>query len=391
MIDVERLRSETPGTEHVAHLNNAGAALMPSPVIDAVTDWIGHEANHGGYETRAVLGDRIEDTYVAIGELIGADASEISMADNATRAWDMAFYGLDLGPGDRILTTSTEYSSNLAAYFDVRDRRGVIVDVVPDTSSGELDVEALERMIDDRVRLISVNHIPTSSGIVEPVAEVGRVARSHGIPFLLDACQSVGHLPVDVDAIGCDMLSATSRKYLRGPRGVGFLWVRGSLASTIRPPFVELESGEVTQDGFRLHDDRRRFETWEKNYAGIAGLGVAVRYAMDLGIDATWERIQLLAHRLRLRLVDLDGVAVHDIGTVFGGIVTFSVEGVEARDLMQRLRAESINVSVSSALASPIDGHRRGLPDMVRASVHAYNSEAEVDRLVGWVADHGRT
>lgn len=391
MIDVQRLRDETPGTEHVTHLNNAGAALMPEPVIDAVRDWVDSEARFGGYETAAALRDRIDDTYAAIGTLIGADASEISLADNATRAWDMAFYGLDLGPGDRILTTTTEYSSNLAAYFHVRDRRGVIVDVVPNTPAGDLDVAALEAMVDDRVRLISVNHIPTSSGIVEPVADVGRVARTHGIPFLLDACQSVGHLPVDVDAIGCDMLSATSRKYLRGPRGVGFLWVRSDLASRLHPPFVELESCAVGPSGYELYGDRRRFETWEKNYAGIAGLGVAVRYALDIGIDAIWERIRGLADRLRSGLGDLPGVTVHDVGSVLGGIVTFSVDGLEARGLAAELHRDAINVSVSSRLASPIDGDARGLRDMVRASVHAYNTEDEVDLLVSSIADRVRT
>jgi selenocysteine lyase/cysteine desulfurase len=386
VIDVDRLRADTPGTRYVTHLNNAGAALMPTPVTEAVIDYLEHESRFGGYETEAALRDRIDDAYLAIGDLLGVDPSRVSMADNATRAWDIAFYSLDLGPGDRIITTTTEYSSNLAAYFHLRDTRGVVVDVIPNTATGELDPDALSSMLDGSVKLISVNHVPTNSGTVEPVAEVGRIARGHGVPFLLDACQSVGQMPVDVEEIGCDMLSATSRKFLRGPRGVGFLWVRDEMAERLHPPFVELESAEVGPNDYELVGDRRRFETWEKNYAGIAGLGVAVRYAIDTGIDDIWDRIRKLADRLRAGLSELPEVTVHDVGTVLGGIVTFSVEGRPAGDLVRELGDDLIHVSVSSRLASPIDGDRRDLPDLVRASVHAYNTDDEVDLLVSWVA-----
>lgn len=386
MIDVERLRAETPGTAHVAHLNNAGASLMPTPVIDAVREYLDHEVRYGGYETEAALAPRIEDAYTAIASLIGAGPEQISMADNATRAWDVAFYGLDLGRGDRILTSSTEYSSNLAAFFHLRDGRGVSVDVIPDTEAGAIDPEGLEAMIDDRVKLIAVNHVPTSSGTVEPVEAVGAVARRHDIPFLLDACQSVGQLPIDVDAIGCDMLSATSRKFLRGPRGVGFLWVRETMVDHVHPPFVELESGTVGPDGFELHRDRRRFETWEKNYAGIVGLGVAVRYALDIGIVAISERVRALAADLRSELGAIDGVTVRDRGPMLGAIVTFDVAGWPAAAIAQECWQQSINVSVAGRHASPIDGHRRELGPMVRASVHAFNTHDELGRLVDLVA-----
>lgn len=386
MIDVDRLRADTPGTDNVAHLNNAGASLMPAPVVDAVRDYLDHEMRHGGYETAAALRPRIDDAYAAVADLIGARPDRISMADNATRAWDLAFYGLDLGDGDRILTSSTEYSSNLAAFFHLRDRRGVTVGVVPDTEDGTLDVEALDDMIDERVKLIAVNHVPTSSGMVQPVHSVGATARRHGIPFLLDACQSVGQLPVNVDEIGCDMLAATSRKYLRGPRGVGFLWVRDSMIDRLHPPFVEVESGDIGPDGYELHRDRRRFETWEKHYAGIVGLGVAVRYAIEIGIAEIWERIGGLAAGLRSRLDALDGVTVRDRGTVLGGIVTFDVDGWPAEAIARECRQRGINVSIASRYASPIDGHRRRLGAMVRASVHAYNTEDEIDRLVDVVS-----
>ena len=381
MIDVDRLRGDTPGTRRVAHFNNAGAALMPLPVIDAMNAYLDHEVHRGGYETRDAFSDDIEAVYSVVAELIGGRATEISLADNATRAWDMAFYGLDLGAGDRIVTTSTEYQSNLGAYFHVRDRRGVTIDVAPDTDDGDIDLAALDRLAEGAA-LVTMNHIPTSGGIVLPARAVGDIARRHGVPYLLDACQSVGHVPLDVDEIGCDMLSATSRKYLRGPRGVGFLWVRSGFVERLHPPFVELESGVVDARGYRLHPDRRRFETWEKNYAGAIGMGAAARYALDIGIEAIWERIRALAAFARTELGGVDGVTVRDRGATLGGIVTFDVASLDAYTVRDRLRAEGINVSVSTRGSSPIDMEQRGLDAVVRASVHAYNTEDEITALV---------
>lgn len=387
MIDVEALRANTPGVEEVIHLNNAGAALMPLPVVDTILGFLDIEVRRGGYEAKEAFAGEIDGVYRSIGQLINAQPDEIALADNATRAWDMAFYGFGLGSGDRILTTSTEYVSNWAAYLHLRDTRGVIVDVVPDTPTGEIDVEALERATDGSVKLITLNHIPTNSGLVNPAAEVGAIARTHGIPFLLDACQSVGHLPVDVDAIGCDMLSATSRKFLRGPRGQGFLYVRGSMLDRITPPLVETESASVVlPDRYELHESSRRFETWEKNYATVLGLGAAVDYALAIGIGPIWERIQELAQSLRRGLDSIAGVTVRDLGAVKGGIVTFDVEGRSAHEIKTLLSEASINVSTSTSCSSPVDMHQRGLDGLVRASVHAYNSEEEIETFLGTLA-----
>ena len=285
MIDVVALRADTPGVEEVIHFNNAGSALMPLPVVDTILGYLEIEVRRGGYETREAFATEIDEVYRSIGTLINARPDEIALADNATRAWDMAFYGLGLGPGDRILTTSTEYVSNWAAYLHMRESRGVAVEVVPDTPAGEIDVDAIEQRINDSVKLVTLNHVPTNSGLVNPAADVGVVARRHDIPFLLDACQSIGQLPLDVDVIGCDMLAATSRKFLRGPRGQGFLYVRDTMLDRLSPPFVETESASmVSPDGYVLHDSARRFETWEKNYANVLGLGAAVAYADEIGV-----------------------------------------------------------------------------------------------------------
>ena len=387
MIDVERLRSETPGVRRVTHFNNAGASLMPVPVIDAMRAYFDDEVSFGGYETKRKRANQIEDVYGSLSMLVGARRHEIALSDNATRAWDVLFYSMGLGEGDRILTTVTEYVSNWAAYLHVRDTRGVDVVVVPDDRHGSIDLECLERMVDEApVALITLNHMPTNGGVVNPAVEVGSIAADRGIPFLLDACQTVGQIPIDVTEIRCDMLTATSRKYLRGPRGVGFSYVRDAFIGRLSPVFVELENAPVVlPDRYDLATSARRFETWEKAYMNVVGLGAAVDYAIEIGVDEIWTRVQGLAAHMRRLLREIDGVTVLDRGEVQGGIVTFDIDGRQPLEVQELLAERSINVSTSTPFSAPLDMHRRQIEGLVRASVHAYNTDEEIDELIAAV------
>jgi selenocysteine lyase/cysteine desulfurase len=386
-IDVERVRAETPGVEHVTHLNNAGSSLPPAPVLDANIAHLRREAEIGGYEAYGEQEERVEHTYDAIARLINASPDEIATVENATRAWDMAFYAFEFAPGDRILTGRAEYASNWIALKQVSDRTGAEVVVVPDDEHGQLDVGALESLLDDRVKLVSLVHVGTQGGLVNPAADVGRVTRAAGVPLLLDACQSVGQMPVDVEAIGCDILSATGRKFLRGPRGTGFLYVRRELLQQLEPPFLDMHAASWEADGtYRMRDDARRFENWETYVAGKIALGVAADYALEIGLDAIWQRNLDLSSRLRQALDDLPGVRTVDKGETKGAIVTFQVEGRDVRELQRALAAERVNVSVASAPSARLDFDERGIDEAIRASVHYFNTEDEVDRLVGLVA-----
>ncbi|MAZ02324.1 MAG: aminotransferase [Sneathiella sp.] len=386
-LDIDKLRAETPGTGTRTHFNNAGAALMPLPVYEAVRDHLDLELAIGGYEAQARAKAAYERTYDAIAELINCDRSEIALVENATVGWQMAFYGMRFEAGDRILTAEAEYAANVIVYLQVAKRTGVKIDFVPSDDSGQMDVAALESMIDDRVKLISVTHVPTNGGLINPAAEIGKIARRHGIPYLLDACQAVGQIPVDVEEIGCDMLSVTGRKYLRGPRGTGFLYVRKGFMDKLEPPFLDMHGAEWTSlDGYTMRPDARRFENWEDNVAAIIGLGAAVDYLLDLGIEETSQRLCALAATAREKLAALPAITVQDIGAKKGGIVTFTHGKKSAGEIKELLAEKAINVSVTRLSSTRFDLEKRGLESMVRASFHYYNTEEEIDQLIAALA-----
>ncbi|MGZ4557181.1 MAG: aminotransferase class V-fold PLP-dependent enzyme [Mycobacteriaceae bacterium] len=389
-LDVERARQDTPGCLTVAHLNNAGASLQPSAVTNAVIAHLQLESTMGGYEAAARAAANVENTYAAVAQLLSCATNEIALVENATRAWDMAFYSMTFAPGDRILTTSAEYASNAIALLHVAQRTGAQVEVLDDDEHGQLDIADLARRLDDSVKLVAVTHVPTHGGLVNPAAEVGKLTKAAGVPFLLDACQSVGQLPINVAEIGCDLLSATGRKFLRGPRGTGFLYVATSLAEKLQPPFLDLHSATWTAPyRYTIAPGARRFETWEGNVAAKIGLGVAVDYALGVGLEAIERRVTELSELLRTRLSEHDGVTVKDHGETLCGIVTFSVDGLSSADVATQLRAAGVNTSVTTAANSRFDP--RATQDLVRASVHYYNTAEEIDQLCIALPDAAQT
>lgn len=390
-INLAQARAETPGCARVVHFNNAGSALPPAPVLDAVVAHLRREAEIGGYEAATEAEAAIEGVYDSLATMLGCHRDEIALVENATRGWDMAFYAMPFGPGDRILTGKGEYASNAIAFLQVAGRSGAKVEVVPDDESGQIDVAALGSMIDERVKLIALTHVPTNSGLVNPAAAVGAVARRAHVPFLLDACQSAGQMPLEVETLGCDMLSATGRKYLRGPRGTGFLYVRRQWIERLEPPFLDLHAAKwVATDRYEIRRDARRFENWESYVAGRIGLGVGIDYALGWGFAAIRDRVTGLAESLRRRLREIPGVSVLDKGVERCGIVTFVKSDEDALALHKRLRALGINTSVSPQEYTRFDMEERKLTALLRASVHYYNSDEEIDRFCAAVISRSR-
>jgi cysteine desulfurase / selenocysteine lyase len=381
-IDVARARVETPGCQDRIHLNNAGASLMPRPVLETVKAHLDYEAVRGGYEAGAENADRHAAVYRSVAKLIGAEASEIALFENATTAWDLGFHGavlgMELGAGDIVLTTVAEYCSNHTGLIQLSKRYGFEVEVVPDDEHGQVSVEALEaRLGKGDVRLMSLVHMPTNGGLINPAEAVGAMTRAAGIPLM------VGQVAIDVERIGCDMLVAPGRKFLRGPRGTGFLYVRSAFMDKVEPLLfnmratipVAVDQYEATLPG------AAQYETWEGSFALQLGLGAAIDYAMDWGLEAIAARVQALAAGLRDRLAEIDGMIVRDKGVLKGGIVTASLEDKDPADISQALAQQNINLNYSPTFMSFFDTQQRSLPPLLRASVHYYNTDEELDTV----------
>ena len=379
--DLERWRADTPGCAERIHLNNAGAALPPAVVRDAVVEHLARESEIGGYEAADEAAERIQATYDAVAAFIGARSRNIAVVENATVAVSQALQAFDFHPGDVIVTSRADYVSNQLMYLSLAQRLGIVVRRAVDLPEGGVDPESVRALIAaGRCRLVTLSWIPTNSGLVQAAAAVGAVCRAAGVPYLIDACQAVGQVTVDVQALGCDYLAGTARKWLRGPRGVGFLYVSdAALTRGDHPLFVDMRGAVWTgADAFRLFDGARRFENWEFSHALVLGLGAAVRYAGDVGA-AGMLRARALATRLRERLAAIPGVLPMDRGAERGAIVTVATPEREPAELKLRLRARRINTSVSDRDDAVIDMDEKRVTSVLRFSPHYYNTDEELE------------
>jgi len=380
--DIESIRADTPACESLVHFNNAGASLMPLPVQNAVIDHIALEARIGGYEAQYQAQEDLLSFYEEFANLLNASSDEIAYVENATRAWDMAFYALPLKDGDRILTHESEYVSNYLGLMQQAKRRNLHIDLIPSDEHGQVDIAEIGNLITDQTKLIAITHVPTQGGLVNPVREIGRLAKQHGLMYLIDACQSAGQIALDVKELQCDMLTGTGRKYLRGPRGTGFLYVRQGFLDELDPPFVDLHSANwIGDDQFEFAAGAKRFENWESFVAGRVGLMQAVRYANSLGVSQIEARVASLAQELRDSLTAVKDVVVHDRGVRKCGIVTFAKKNITNESMASRLRASGINISVSSFSSARLDFGKRRLDSLARASVHYFNTHGEIIRF----------
>jgi cysteine desulfurase/selenocysteine lyase len=297
--EIQQLRAETKGTAQTIHFNNAGSSLPPDVVVDTVINYLKEEAIEGGYETEYKYREQLDNTYALIAQLINAHKDEIAIVENASTAWGIAFNGIDFKPGDEIITCEMEYVTNLLGFVNAQQTLGVSLKIIPNDEQGNFSLDAFEAAISPRTKLIAITQISSSAGGMIPVVEIGKIANRHKILYLLDACQSIGQVPVDVEEIGCDMLAVTGRKYLRAPRGTGFLYVRKAVQDNLRLLFMDgFSAPTVSMQNYKPRADARRFELYEKNRALTLGLGKAVEYALNIGVDRIWQRVQYLADKL---------------------------------------------------------------------------------------------
>ncbi len=378
-------RDDTPGCSKRVHLNNASAGLMTRSVLDAITTHLQRESVLGGYESSDEAEASVIAAYSNVAQLLGANPRNVAFVENSTVAFFQALAAFDFRPGDVIVTTRNDYISNQLAYLSLARRQGVEIRRAADLPEGGVDPQSVRELLrDPRVRLLAVTWVPTNSGLMQPVETLGEVAESAGVPYLIDACQAVGEIPVDVARLRCDFLSATARKFLRGPRGIGFLYVSDrALQRGDHPLYIDMRGADwITADTFELTPDARRFENWEFACALLLGLGEAARYALSVDVGRGGRRARELAATLRTKLAALPGYRVLDRGKDLAAIVTAAVSGWDAPALVTALRQRGINTSASLGAYAVIDMAEKNAKSALRISPHYYNTEAELDVLI---------
>jgi len=380
---VAALRRETPGCAGRVHLNNAGSSFSPRPVTEAILGHLRREAEIGGYEAAAEAADRLREGYGHLGRLLGCAPRNVAVVENATVAFSQALSAFDFAPGDLLVTTRADYPSNRTMYRALEIRRGIEVRMAEDLPEGGVDPESVRRLAaDPRCRLVAISWIPTNSGLVQDAEGVGEVCESLGVPYLIDACQAVGQIPIDPARLRCDYLGGTSRKFLRGPRGLGFLYVSDrALERGDYPLGIDMDGAKLCEgDGLDLVDGAQRFESWESSHALVLGLCEAARYAVEVGVREAGERAAGLAAYARERLSGLPGVRALDRGPRLCAIATVEIAGRDANPVMLRLRERGINTSAAARTdGSPVQA--------LRVSPHYYNTRDEVDALVSAIED----
>ncbi|MGH1504164.1 MAG: aminotransferase class V-fold PLP-dependent enzyme [Acidimicrobiales bacterium] len=390
---IEAIRAASPGFLDHVHLNNAGSSIPSDATVDAMVDYLRFEARVGGYEAKTARLDAVDAFRPALAELLGVDRGEIAFMPNDTAGFAAAVWGLAatgaIGAGSRVLVDRATYVSHYLALLQLAGRHDLELVAIPSDEAGVIDLDALDGLLDDRVAAVSLTHVGTHRGSINPVTDAGeRIRQGSGALFLLDACQSVGQLPVDLRAIDCDVATATGRKFLRGPRGSGLLYVRADVQDRIDPPGIDgAHTSWVDVASYEPGDDARRFEPFEASFAVQVGFGVAVRELLELGIEPIGQRIVALGEQLRDTLGEVAGVAVHDGGHERGGIVTFTQDGRSPAEVQAALTAAGVAVSVTQGGSARLDlGVGDSPAEAVRASVHYPNNDDDLDRLVDVVA-----
>ena len=382
---LQQWRDDTPGCSNQIHLNNAGAGLMPRPVLDAIVTHLNREAAVGAYESADDAELAVTEVYANVARILGAQPRNVAIVENSTVAFFQALSAFDFKPGDVIVTTRNDYISNQLGYLSLAQRHGVEVRRAADLPTGGADPHSVQQLLRDRrVRLLAVTWVPTNSGLMQPVETLGEIAEAAGVPYLVDACQAVGQIPIDVSKLKCDFLSATARKFLRGPRGIGFLYVSDrALKRGDFPLYIDMRGADwVAADRFLPVPDARRFENWEFPYSLVLGLGEAARYALAVGIERGGSRARQLAAALRDKLKVVPGVRVLDRGNQLAAIVTFAFAGWDATELSKVLRKRGINSSASLRAYAVIDMDEKHTSSALRFSPHYYNTDDELNSAV---------
>ncbi|WP_236196124.1 aminotransferase class V-fold PLP-dependent enzyme [Pseudomonas glycinae] len=380
--DLSRLRAATPGCAQVIHFNHAGASLPSQATLDAVIEQLQREALGGPMEA---ADNRVQErARNAAAALLNAEPEDVAFASSGSAAWSQAFNALGpWQPGERILVGRHEWAGNLACMAEAV-KAGARLEVIPCDAHGAVDPQALAQMIDGQVRLIALTWLPANGGLINPAAQIGSVARRHGIPYFIDAGQALGQLPCDVQDLQCDVLKGAGRKFLRGPRGTALMYIRAQFLQRLLPVQRDVLSAPWDGKRFTLRNDARRFETSEVSLALLAGLANALEEYNRLGAIPIRQRIEQLSSGLRQRLKSIPGLTLRNLGAANqqSGLIAFTLEGWDSVALKQTLAERRINIGANGVAYTPLDMQARGLTNIARVSVSYLNTQEEIDVLL---------
>lgn len=384
MLNIQRTRVDTPTCEHYVHLNNAGASLPPTSVVQAQLDYLEFEAKTGGYEAAEFKSTAIQTFYSRTAQLLNVHESQVAFMTSATAAYNTALSSIPLEEGDVILTTNDDYASNQIAFLVLQKRKGIRVIRAEEAANGGVDVDSVEDLMKKfKPRLVAITHVPTSSGLVQDVNSIGTLCSANDVWYMVDGCQAAGQLDIDVEAIGCDFYTASFRKFLRGPRGTGFLCISERVIDEqLVPLFPDLCGAEwIAPNDYKLLKNARCFEYWERNYANLMGASAALAYALDIGLPNIETRVKKLANYTREKLNEISGFEVMDRGEELCGIISLKVPKDSAKEIKQHLSKHRIHVSTVERSSALIDFTKKGINSALRISPHYYNTRKEIDEV----------
>lgn len=384
-MNIDLIRSQTKGLDGKLFFNSAGSSLMQDQVVEAMQDYLKQERMMGGYATAAINEDSVQNFYKQAALLIKCKEKNIAFTTSAGDAYNQALYSIPFKSGDIIITTNNDYISNQLSFISLQKRFNVKIVRVKDLDSGGMDTkDCLKKIETLQPKLVAITHIPTSSGLVQDIYSIAPTCKASNAYYLIDTCQSIGQLNVSVKDLSCDFLTATGRKFMRGPRGSGFLYVSDRvLDEELTPLFIDQGGAEWTEEfGFKLVDSAKRFERWEKNFAAVVGLAKAIELINEIGIKNIEKRNQSLQAFARNHLADLSTIECTDVGENLCSIITFTGKDGSINKIEELFRRNNVQYSISGINSALIDFSKRHLTQVVRISPNYFNTEQEILELV---------
>lgn len=381
---INQIRQNTPGCLDKIFINSAGSSLMSKEVVQISKDYMDMEADIGGYDVMANHYEDFNLFYLEASKLINANPRNMAFAISATDAYSKVLYSFKWTEKDVILTTKDDYVSNIISFIHINRRFGSQIKFVDCLDSGDLDYEDLARKLEQyKPTIFALTHIPTSAGTIHDAEKAGEICANFDTYYLLDACQSIGQLDVDVRKIKCDFLTVTGRKFLKAPRGTGFLYVANHILDTDMGPLCIDLAGSTwdSETSFKFGSEAKRFEFWEKNYSNFLGLTQAIREINEIGIEKIAAYNKMLSGYFRNELEQVDGLKIYDHGSLKGNIITWKIPGLKQSEISKLFHERRVIFSFSSNTSALYDLNKKGEEWLVRFSPHFFNTTEEADQV----------